>query len=92
MAGSGKTKKELLEEVEDLRRQLAAAERDCQLIVKGLQEERRSAEIQWQQRVEGLEKKLAAYVTADTPLVSEVVDCWPESRNRRRSWRQPTKS
>jgi PAS domain S-box-containing protein len=65
-----KSGKELLGEVEELRRQLAAAERDHQIVVAGLREKHRMAESQWRQRVETLEAQLAGYASGRLPSLS----------------------
>ena len=75
-----KTKKELLGEVEELRRRLAAAEQDCQILVNGLRGEHRLAEARWRQRVEDLETKLTRYAAQDKPPLSEAEDCDSERK------------
>jgi PAS domain S-box-containing protein len=70
-----KTKKELLGELAELRRRLAAADQDCQILVNGLREEHRLAKARWQQRVEDLELQVAGYAAKDKPPPSEVEEC-----------------
>jgi PAS domain S-box-containing protein len=69
MDESGKTREELLGQVEELRRQLAACEQDRQIIVDGLRDEHRLAEAEWRRRLESLEAKLAGSSSeAHSPL------------------------
>ncbi len=65
------TREELLGAVEELRRRLAAAEREHQIVVAGLRDESRVADAQWRQRVESLEAKLAEFISGpEQPLSS----------------------
>ncbi|MFZ5450183.1 MAG: PAS domain S-box protein [Thermodesulfobacteriota bacterium] len=70
MVDISKTREELLGEVEGLRRQLAAAQRDHQIIVDGLREEHRLAEAAWRSRMEVLEAKLAGRSSEADPPIS----------------------
>jgi PAS domain S-box-containing protein len=67
MDDGGKTREDLLGDVQELRGRLAAAERDCQIMVESLKDERRVVEAQWQQRVENLEADLARYTSGAHP-------------------------
>ncbi len=70
MNDAGKSREELLLEVAGLRSQLAAAERDCQILVASLKDEHRMAEAAWLRRVEGLEAKLAGHSAGEYPALS----------------------
>jgi PAS domain S-box-containing protein len=59
MDDGGKTRKELLLEVERLQSRLAAADRDHQILMAHLRDEHRLAETEWRRRIEALEAKLA---------------------------------
>jgi len=67
-----RTKKELLGELAELRRQMAADQRDHQIIVDSLRNEHRLAEAQWRRQVEALEAKLAECVATANLPASEV--------------------
>jgi PAS domain S-box-containing protein len=85
MDDGGKTKKELLLEVERLQSRLAAAERDHQIVVDGLRDEHRLAETEWRRRIETLEAKLAE-PSSEThpPLFCPAGEIDLQSRERQR--------
>lgn len=70
MDDGGKTRRELLLEVERLQSQLAAAERDHQVAVAGLKDKYRLAEAAWLRQVELLEAKLAEPSSETHPPLS----------------------
>ncbi|MFA4904389.1 MAG: PAS domain S-box protein [Desulfobaccales bacterium] len=70
MDDGGKTRKELLLEVERLQSRLTAAERDNQIVMAHLRDEYRLAETEWRRRIETLEAKLAESSSETHPPLS----------------------
>ncbi|MHB9072826.1 MAG: PAS domain-containing protein [Desulfobaccales bacterium] len=84
MDDGGKTRKELLLEVERLQSRLTAAERDHQIVVDGLREEHRLDKATWLRQAEVLEAKLAELSSDAHPPLS-----WsPEATDLQGSERQ----